>query len=158
VSKPQAQDDEIALYTYLLLGKREETKSAQRREATMAKEAAQNGVSWTEVKLALKEYELTPQARQAKAERQAAIYRAVGAPVQLEMFDSYVSSMVNDTEAEARRRGRFAAICHQECSPPYEPGSPEGQAWMNGWHAVLALANKYYKRFELAADAVERAL
>lgn len=157
MAKPEAQDDEIALYTHLLIGKRNDSRSAQKREAAMAKEAAQNGVSWADVKAALKEYELTPAARTAKAERQAKIFRALGAPVQLELFDAYVA-LPNDREAEARRKGRFAAICHAGCVPPYEPGSAEGRAWMEGWHEIYALVDQYNKRFEMDADAPEAAL
>lgn len=146
-----AEADVIALYAHLLLGRQSVVKSEQRKLAAMSKEAQQHGVSWSEVKAALKEYEQSPEARRAKAERQARIYDAIGAPVQLEMFDAYEPKK-NDTEEEARRKGRFAAICHGECSPPYNAGSAEGQAWIDGWHSVYKLVDAYNARFNDLSD------
>lgn len=146
-TRAPAEDDVIALYAHLLIGAQERVKSEQRKLGALSKEAQQHGVSWPEVKGAMKEYDASPEQRRAKAERAARIYAALGAPVQLEMFDAY-QPRANDTEAAAARKGRFAAICHGECSPPYPPGSPEGRAWMDGWHAVQALVAAYRQRFE----------
>lgn len=122
----------IAVYTHLLLKRQRAVKSAQSGLKSMVGQAKGAGVHWADVQAALKEYEMSADARREKAERQANVLSALGVPVQLEMFDALVPRD-NDETAQARRRGWYAAIHDQECAPPYPPGSPEGQAWMAGW-------------------------
>lgn len=145
-SAPSATDDTIALYAHLLLRKQSAVKSEQKRLSALVKEAGQHGVVWSDVKGALKEYEQSPEARRAKAERMAAIFQAIGAPVQLELFDAYQPRREDD-EAVARHKGRLAAVCHGDCVPPYPAGSAEGQAWLDGWHSVQKLVDAYNSRF-----------
>lgn len=149
--KPTAESQTIALYAFLLMRDQGAVKTAQRRLAVMAKEAAQHGVSWADVKAALKEYEQSPAARQAKAERLSRVFGAIGVPAQLELFDAYVPR-ANDTEAEAEKKGWLAAICQGEATPPYDPGSREGQAWLKGWNDLYVLVDGYAKRFEAEAN------
>lgn len=144
--KPPAEADTIALYTHLLLGAQSEVKAKQRRLTVVSKEAGQNNVNWSDVKAALKEYEQPAEVRAARAKRQQEIYAGIGVPVQIEMFDAYLPK-VNDSEADAERKGRFAAVCHGECTPPYPPGSREGQAWIKGWGDFMALVDQYNNRF-----------
>ncbi len=123
----------IAIYTHLLLKRQKAVKSAQSNLKAMVSQAKGAGVLWSDVQEALKEYYVSADARRERAERQANVLTALGVPVQLEMFDAYVPRD-NDVTADAKRRGWFAAIADQECVPPCEPGTPEGQAWINGWH------------------------
>lgn len=146
---PSATVDTIALYAHLLIGRQSGVKSEQRRLAALSKEAGQHGVVWGDVKAALKEYEQTPEARRARTERMAAIFAAIGAPVQLELFDAYEPKR-DDDETVARRKGRLAGVCHGECVPPYPAGSAEGQAWLDGWHSVQRLVDAYNARFNMA--------
>lgn len=126
----------IAVYTHLLLKRQRNVKAAQSLLKSMVQQANGAGVKWADIQAALKEYEMSDDARREKAERQANVLTALGVPVQLEMFDAYVPRD-NDEGAAAKRRGWFAAIHDQRCEPPYEPGSVEGQAWMAGWHEFM---------------------
>lgn len=123
----------IAIYTHLLLKRRRAVKSAQALLKSMVQQASGAGVRWTDVQAAIKEYEMSDDARRERAERQANVLNALGVPVQFEMFDAYVPRD-NDEAADARRRGWFAAINDAPLNPPYPPGSIEGQAWIEGWH------------------------
>jgi len=123
----------IAIYTHLLLKRQKMVKGAQSQLKAMVQQARGAGVHWTDVQAALKEYEMSADARRERAERQANVLTALGVPVQLEMFDAYVPRD-NDDTAQARRRGWYAAIHDTPCEPPYPAGSAEGQAWMAGWH------------------------
>lgn len=151
-AKPSATDDVIALYAHLLIGQQRRVKAEQRALAALAKQADQNGVRWPVVKECLKEYEQTAEARRAKMEQQAVVFAAIGVPVQFELFEAY-EPKVNDSEGDAARKGRFAAICHGECKPPYPAGSKEGQAWMDGWHQVMRLVSSHETRMENTAPA-----
>ncbi len=151
-SKPSPTDDTIALYAHLMIGQQGRVKAEQRAQAAIVKQAGQNGVDWKTVKDCMKEYELPAEVRLAKAKQQAVVFNALGIPAQLEMFDAYVPK-VNDTEAEAARKGRFAAICHGACEPPYPPGSKEGQAWIEAWHSVMRLVSQYDSRLVNKAPA-----
>lgn len=145
-------DDVIALYAYLLLGQQAAVKAEQQKLSALSKEAAQHGVGWPAIKDALKEYDKTAEVRRAKAEEASRIYAAVGIPAQMELFEAY-EPRVNDDEAAAERKGRFAAVQHGEAKPPYPAGSAEGQAWMNGWHAVHRLVSSYNTRMENKAPS-----
>lgn len=123
----------IAVYAHLLLKRQRDVKAAQSQLKSMVQQARSAGVRWVDVQAALKEYEMSTEARHERAERQANVLTALGVPVQIEMFDAYVPRD-NDETAEARRRGWYAAIQDAPNNPPYEAGSPEGQAWLDGWH------------------------
>lgn len=149
-----ATDDTITLYAHLLLVSQDAVKSSQRSLTALAKEAGQHGVSWSDVKSALKEYETPLSARRSKVERMARIFDAIGVPAQLELFDAYEAKH-NDAEGAARRLGRLAAVCSRQCTPPYPAGSIEGQAWIGGWHEVQRLVADYRARVEAGADAAD---
>lgn len=145
-----SQDDKIALYAFLLLQQQDKVKHQQKILSAIAKEADANGVRWPDIKAAVKEYEQTPEARRERTERLARIYEAVGAPVQLELFDAYEPKREDDVET-ARKKGRFAAVMQGDDQPPYAAGSPEGQAWLDGWHDIHKLVAEYEASKERAA-------
>ena len=130
----------IAVYTHLMLKRQKAVKAAQTAHRSMVQQARSAGVHWRDVQAAIKEFEMSDEARREKAERQANVLSALGVAVQLEMFEAYVPRQ-NDDLAQARRRGWYAAINDAPCVPPCEPGSREGQAWIDGWnefHTVLS--------------------
>lgn len=141
----------VAVHTHLMLQAQRRVKKAQQDlKATVATAKAAD-VHWRDVQDALKEYELSPEARREKAERHVSVLQALGVPVQLEMFDSYVP-LDNDDTVKARRRGWFAAICGADSeNVPYDPGCAEGQAWLNGWQEFQAVLAGFFG--EEASDA-----
>ena len=134
----------IAVYTHLLLKAQRKVKDAQADLKSTAKDAKKRGVHWADVQAALKEYSMTAEARRQKAERQASVLSAIGVPVQLDMFDAYVPRD-NDETAQAKRKGWFAAVHDEACEPPYPAGSPEGQAWITGWHEFHDAMAEFFK-------------
>lgn len=134
----------VAVHTYLMLQSQRRVKAAQHDMKAVVAQARAVGVNFKDVQEALKEYDMSPEARREKAERQASVLQALGVPCQLEMFDTYVPRD-NDDDAQARRRGWFAAICGANSDDaPYPPGSSEGQAWLDGWNDFQAALAGYF--------------
>lgn len=141
----------VAVHTHLMLQARARTKSAQNAARATIAAAKAAGVHWSDVQDALREYEMSSEARREKAERQAQVLQALGVPVQLEMFDAYVPRD-NDDTAQAKRQGWFAAICGRPLDPPQDAGTAEGQAWMAGWHEFQVVLRGYFGADETAVD------
>lgn len=142
-----ANTDEVAVYAFLYFCENDLVRAAKSKLAALKKEMGQKGVLPKEIERAFREIARSPAERQADQERFASYLQAVGAPVQLELFEMSVPRR-NDLEAEARNKGRLDAINgRHEIDIPFPAGSAEGQAWMEGHRGLHALVEGYRNRF-----------
>lgn len=151
-SKPTATPDNIAVYAHLFIQRLKAEKDEKLRTAALKKEMQNAGVNAAEIQAAIKEANRTSTERLADAERKAVYLQAVGAPVQLELFESS-RPRVNDPAAVARQRGRMDAIIGKtETDTPWAAGTAEGQAWLEGHRELMDLVAAYHRRFETTPD------
>lgn len=154
-----ASGDQIAVYAFLLLQRKDVQKREKLKTDALIKEMGQNHVAAKEIERAIKALERPATEMQAEMEVHAHYLTSLGAQVQLEMFET-LRPRRNDPVAEARARGRNDAILHRvEIDSPYPAGSPEGQAWLEGHRDLHDLVAQYERRFEIAdAEAPEAAM
>lgn len=151
-AKAEASADEIAVYAFLYLRSVKVVEGHKRHLQSIVKEMKTKYVSASEIDKAFKAIEISAVERQAKANREVAYLQAIGAPVQLELFEMSMP-MPNDILARATEKGRMDAIRGVgEIDNAWNHGTPEGQAWLNGHRTLLGLVADYEHRFEAPDD------
>lgn len=151
-SKAEASADEIAVYAFLYLRESAVVARAKRCLDALVKEMKTKHVVAKEIVKAFAAIEISATERQAKMNREVAYLQAIGAPVQLELFEMSVP-IANDIIARATEKGRMDAIRGViESDNAWNAGTEEGQAWLNGHRTMMGLVADYEHRFEAPDD------
>lgn len=133
----------VAVFAKKMFAQDKRVRAERDRWRALLARGKQHGVTWAQIEDAITEFQMTNDQRSRRNFLMVETFQALGIPAQMDLFE-VVEARRNDPVEEARQRGRFAAItCQSEGELPYPPGSPEGQAWLNGYRDMEALERAF---------------